>query len=367
MYAIGVNMKTLSIISGTYISKEYFDTLLNTNKDIEKIIFFTPFDPYPDCIWGYDAILSLSKHCAANNIMLSITGCSPLHYYDLRFAQLPCIKPWTTFFATTVTHYSVVNNIRPYGHTLPINKLFTSLNSKPRYNRCMFIDYMSYYNLIDTNYVSWNMTQLDVEEINRTEYQFKYWLPERLLLEESWAESTSTAHVNHRLQLTPPMQFKDSLFSLVSETVTDEIMITEKTWIPIYHQRPFLTMAAPGYHKFLQELGIELYDEVFDYSFDLDTSDVNRCVAVMQQMKALERANLLSLYKLLRPKVLRNYKRMLDIVKDGIGKPNLDNLFLENELVKYSYDNREQWPYYESWNLNSNFEFLKLYNLSKYE
>ena len=131
-----------------------------------------------------------------------------------------------------------------------------------------------------------NMTVLE-EESNNIPYLFKYWLPERLLLETTW-QDTILNNPSQTVQNTPPLQFADSLFSFISESVTDEILVTEKTWMAIYHQRPFLTFATSGYYRFLQTFGIELYDEVFDYSFDSIQDREDRCIAVMEQMKKLK-------------------------------------------------------------------------------
>lgn len=337
-------MTTLLIINGYGLTNTELYSKINSTENLDNLVIITPYDPYPEFLWGYESILSLNNYCTANNISLSIIGCSPLHYKDARFSELGCIKPWTTFFASLIIHYSIDSNISPLGHIFPINKLFTSLNSKPRYNRCMFIDHMSLYGMIENNYVSWNMTLLE-SEADTTPYKFKYWEPKRLLLESAWKHSNIQEPTAVHYQ-TPPPQFADSLFSFISETNTNEIMVTEKTWMAIYHQRPFLTFATSGYYKFLQMLGIELYDEVFDYSFDSIQDWEERCIAVMEQMKKLESADLQNLYMLLRPKVMRNYTQMLDIVKNGIGKPDITRKFLKRNIGKHKI-------YYDTWNIGN--------------
>jgi hypothetical protein len=348
-------MSTLLIVNGYGLTNSDLYNKIAATENIDTLAIFTPYDPYPEFLWGYDDTISLHMYCTANNIALSVTGCSPLHYRNARFADLQCVKPWTTFFASSVIQHSISNNITPLAHTLPITKLFTSLNSKARHNRCLFIDCMSYYNMIHNNYVSWNMTVLE-EEANNIPYQFKYWLPERLLLETTWQDTILT-NPSQSVQNTPPLQFADSLFSFISETVTDEIMVTEKTWMAIYHRRPFLTFATSGYYRFLQTLGIELYDEVFDYSFDSIQDWEDRCIAVMVQMKKLENKNLQNLYMLLRPKVLRNYTQMLDIVKHGIGKPDLPAAFWTDTDI-------ELRSYYDMWNISNHTAFVDLYRFS---
>lgn len=78
--------------------------------------------------------------------------------------------------------------------------------------------------------------------------------------------------------------FYDTYFNLVTESSANNdantgnmpLMVfdntffpTEKTFKPIYNTHPFICVADFDYHKNLNELlGFELYDEVFDYSFD---------------------------------------------------------------------------------------------------
>jgi hypothetical protein len=359
-------MSTLLIVNGYGLTNSNLYNKIAATENIDTLAIFTPYDPYPEFLWGYDDTLLLHNYCMVNNISLSVIGCSPLHYYDTRFADLVCVKPWTTFFASSVVQHSISNNIAPVGHRLPVTKLFTSLNSKPRHNRCMFIDYMSYFNMVDKNYVSWNMTIL--EEANNTTYNFMHWIPKRLVLEAAWQGSDSS-NPNQTIQNSPPPQFSDSLFSFISETVTDEIIVTEKTWMAIYHQRPFLTFATSGYHRYLQELGIELYDEVFDYSFDSIQDWKQRCIAVMEQMKKLETADLQQLYKLLHPKVLRNYTRMLDIVKIGIGKPDLPSILWPDETTGSTFKALRRLPFKDAsledvYNLGKTTAFANLYEFS---
>ena len=359
-------MSTLLIVNGYGLTNSNLYNKIAATENINTLAIFTPYDPYPEFLWGYDDTVSFQNYCTANNISLSVIGCSPLDRYDARFANLHCVKPWTTFFASSVIQHSISNNITPLAHTLPVTKLFTSLNSKIRHNRCMFIDHMSYYNMIDNNYVSWNMTPLE-EDDNNT-YNFKYWEPRRLLLETTWHDSNTTGPIQ-LMQNAPPPQFSSSLFSFISETVTDEIMVTEKTWMAIYHQRPFLTFATSGYYRFLQTLGIELYDEVFDYSFDSIPDWKQRCVAVMEQMKKLENIDLTRLYTLLRPKVLRNYKRMLDIVKDGTGKPDIPSILWPDETSGSQFKTLRRLPFkdaslYDVYNLGKTTAFADLYRFS---
>jgi len=56
---------------------------------------------------------------------------------------------------------------------------------------------------------------------------------------------------------------------LESYVTGDSIFFTEKTWKSILHERPFLLFGSKKQNNTLNYLGFELYEELFDYSFDL--------------------------------------------------------------------------------------------------
>ena len=73
----------------------------------------------------------------------------------------------------------------------------------------------------------------------------------------------------HCLYEIVPEEFLKSAVSLFCETQTVLTShLTEKTIKNLYYKKPFLGFACKGYYKFLVDNGFELYDELFDYSFD---------------------------------------------------------------------------------------------------
>lgn len=73
----------------------------------------------------------------------------------------------------------------------------------------------------------------------------------------------------HCLYEIVPEEFLQSAVSLFCETQTVLTShLTEKTIKNLYYKKPFLGFACKGYYKFLVDNGFELYDELFDYSFD---------------------------------------------------------------------------------------------------
>jgi hypothetical protein len=48
----------------------------------------------------------------------------------------------------------------------------------------------------------------------------------------------------------------------------DSVLLTEKTMKEIFFKRPFILLGSKNQNYFFKKMGFELYDEIFDYSFD---------------------------------------------------------------------------------------------------
>jgi len=214
----------------------------------------------------------------------------------------PNVTYWTTFWPTK-TYYE----LNKFGHIANNNKFtkaYVNLNNKPWYFRCEMLDALSQRNLIPKGAISWNECSID--------YDFKHWKQERLIIDPEYAESTE------QYGSFPPA-FLESFMSLVSESTMDTIFPTEKTYTPIYFKKPFIVWSVPNFHKSLQELGFELYDELFDYSFDSIKDNKKRLNAILDQVETIVDKDYQKLYNLVAEKAERNYN-ILKNIKFDISK-----------------------------------------------
>ena len=87
----------------------------------------------------------------------------------------------------------------------------------------------------------------------------------------------------------PMHLFTSTKFSLVNETgtwLTDEARgqfdatygycISEKSVYPMLNQHPIIAVACRNFHKYINDWGFELYENLFDYSFDAITDPIDR-------------------------------------------------------------------------------------------
>jgi len=77
---------------------------------------------------------------------------------------------------------------------------------------------------------------------------------------------------------------------------------------------PFLTLGSVNYHKKLQGMGFELYDEIFDYSFDSEKHLSKRIESLVKNVHfVVNKSHLLNdLYNYIKPKIQRNYEHIMD-------------------------------------------------------
>jgi hypothetical protein len=181
-----------------------------------------------------------------------------------------------------------------------IRHLYISLNGRPRSHRCIFIDILAKHDLIELGVVSWLG--------DKKEYEYKYWTPELLIIDQ---QPTNLSQFKQELL---PDQYFHSFMQVVTESRCEGFFITEKTAVPLLFNKPFIVLGCKHFHKNLQTLGFELYDEIFDYSFDEEDDVAVRCELIAQNLNKLKTKTMLELEeitKTIAPKLAKNRKLAL--------------------------------------------------------
>lgn len=199
-------------------------------------------------------------------------------------------------------------------------KLFTSLNFRKKQHRDYLIDYLAKYDLIENNYISYK--QFSVKK--NLDYKFKFFDGGELVLQEAYLKDFESAANAPEFKDIPEHAYKDSLFSLVTESSTKALWMTEKTTIPMYHKRPFIILAAPGYYAYLKSLGFHVFDDVVDTSFDLEQDVEKRTEMIVKEIVRLNKISLKKLYKRTRHSVLHNFHQIKR--KVHFGEPSLKHV-----------------------------------------
>jgi hypothetical protein len=118
-----------------------------------------------------------------------------------------------------------------------------------------------------------------------------------------------------------PEEYFKSAISFFCETQTLLTShLTEKTIKNLYYKKPFLGFACKGYYKFLVDNGFELYDELFDYSFDEYSygNRLNNYIGECKKVLDLSLDESINLVEKLKPKILHNYENCKNILKTSM-------------------------------------------------
>ena len=213
--------------------------------------------------------------------------------------KIECIQYRTIWFDVAYTQLSKANNPNPYDRTnYKFDKLFISLNSVIREHRTYFVDMLFKYKLDG---------HLSFLHIDRTTIeQFKYWDDPRVLR----LQDKEHKNVNYYLQNLPNQWYRAPIH-LISETFhtplpNGDIDISEKTTFPLLMAKPFLVAGPANFHKHLQDLGFELYTEIFDYSFDSIENYEERVDAMIKMVSNLQYKSYDELYDKCFAKAKRN-------------------------------------------------------------
>jgi hypothetical protein len=214
---------------------------------------------------------------------------------------------------------------------LEFKKHFIYLNHKSHWFRCYLIDQVAKNDLLQFGNVSWSQTN--------PPYDFKYFVPQILDLD---------GFAGHTDQHLIPSQYHESFAQLISETAHEDRFITEKSSTPLLVGKPFLSAAGQGFFNHLTEdLGFELYDEIFDYSFDQEPDMEKRFGMIIENFKNLCQVPISDLNKLhdkIKAKVIRNQTRAKQIVLDKNHYPDLvkDAIIIEAK-TKVTLDKDLWW------------------------
>jgi hypothetical protein len=294
---------------------------------IKKIIFFGPEEHEIGTLFTDVRSLKLiTKYLTQKGITYEIVvsaSLDPNLNSNWPYKNQKHFLTWETFFAYLTVNYNLHKKLKPYEHNTTITKHFISLNARSHTWRCMFVDHLYKEGLFDYGYVSWhNSDNWDYA------YKFKYWKPQIINFDKNWISNTDGVL---DIMTPPEEQFKDSLFSVISESNDQVLKITEKTYLPIYHKRPFVVYGPQNFYKLLTSQGFVLFDEIINYDFDHIPNDENntgesRCIAMLKETKKILNYDPNDLYKILKPKIEHNYRNLLKMVSTQNIDPKIKNI-----------------------------------------
>jgi len=302
-----------------------FEELKNRN-DIDHVVLMNEEEYNYMNFAGTFNFYTLLDWVNEKNIKLTVVNgwrkdTPPMHdINDEKFNCIDSIISWETYFLNlTFLSHTVRMNNSELNSERDINFTFTCLNNKPHPHRCKLMDLFGKYSLIDNQAISWVQPTFNTS----LTYNFSYWQETKLLLEDNYEKT-----LNHFQNL--PESYHSSLFQVINESTMDCYFLTEKTAIPLFLEKPFIVINKKNYNFWLKDLGFELYDEMFDYSFDSIDNDDERFEAGVQEiarLNSLSRSEQFNLYIKIKDKLTSNKMHAIELTKvcPDIVKPVFSN------------------------------------------
>lgn len=287
------------------------------DKFVEDINKFHPNIIVLFCETEWDSrelTIELAEILNLNNIKLIVTFCSyPNIYYEQKtnyFNNIELVH-WPTYWMHwTLMCSKLINfNIEYNNFKYP----FICLNNKNHKHRCALIDELTGKNLLELGIVTWH--RFPNKQLSDHIYKFKYYNDNIRVINDDFDIKLDSFLI--------PNQYHESFLHVIGEATTNVTCISEKTWLPILFKKPWIIMADQYFHQKLVDLGFELYDEIIDYSFDIEPDIETRALSIAENVKKITSQNVNDLYNLIKPKTERNYQNYMRIVKDKNYVPKI--------------------------------------------
>lgn len=104
--------------------------------------------------------------------------------------------------------------------------------------------------------------------------------------------------------------YTECVLNIITETCpVDADFFTEKTWKPIYAKQFFLTLNRPYAIKTLRDLGMDVFDDILDHSYDLEENYEKRLNLLVKEIDRLLNDNfdLIEKYKAVQQRLEQNF------------------------------------------------------------
>ena len=127
-----------------------------------------------------------------------------------------------------------------------------------------------------------------------------------------------------------PKEYFLGLIDIVTEGSNNmSTHFSEKSFKSLFYRKPFISIAGPYWYETLKKSGFELYDELFDYSFDIDENKNSRLKDILLQIKEinlLDYSDLVNIVKNIVPKIEHNYHHLYNLKSRALKDAYSNNI-----------------------------------------
>lgn len=228
-----------------------------------------------------------------------------------------------------------------------LTKSYLTYNGRERLHRTQLVDALRQNELWDKGVITYSwQTYCDSNDLPDPDAYPDWMFSDKLKVKDNSDHPDQNFVCSYEIS----QEFLSGFCHVVAETLcegddhddtSNRMFVTEKTMMPIWFLRPFLILSNPGFHTKLKDhWDIELYDEIFDYSFDSETDRRKRIIGIIKNIKDLEsrQSEWPALFEKILPKLKRNRDKMKAIATDIAEVPQylIDQLYNPDHKIPTS-------------------------------
>lgn len=322
--------------------------------DPDKILLFCLEEFAPEQIFR-KLIDKLSPWLVENNKIAKILKCDPDN--QILAPNIITEKTFAYYLSLMQCHrnFEKLNIDFTKSHLLA-TKLFTCYNSNPKFHRGLTIDALARENLLNDCFYTVHFPYVynNDEDDGLTKFEYKYFDKKVKYDEADYDRHSPRFDSSYMAQ-----SFLTGFIDLVTESTHHKQIhiLSEKTTKSIFALKPFIVVGTQHFHKFLyEEYGIEMYNELFDYSFDSEPNIVDRVEGVVENIKRIKATYSVEerdrIHDLLLPKMMKNKTTFLEY---GLSK----NKMIPDSL-KFMFTNEPYEFYGDVKDCKYVFEYYKM-------
>jgi hypothetical protein len=331
-----ISSEEFVILTGEHTQEGNFNLIIEKIKgtNVKEIFFWCGYEYAPNGDIGVKECQKLNRFCEDNNIIFYFIFSTNDSEYYKNCEQYNQSSFRILYWPTHLLHYTynfLMNKFNTIGNVRNnFEKIFLNFNNRPYHHRCLTVDKLFENRLNEYGKISWNI--LTTVHHNDNSYNFKNW-NESIMKIDNFNYLTG--------EVTDDLLKTDTFMSLVSESTDEIFFVTEKTFKSILIGQIFYCIGSKGQNLKLKQFGFKLYDDLFDYTFDMKDSLEERVEGAIKNIKNLIGKDLYELHSKVQHVIEFNKNRALEIVKDDPYIPvkfmemfrKFPNKFYESDIL----------------------------------
>lgn len=345
-----------------FISETNFDKQVQEIESIKPDLIYGigTFEPVAER-WFGEFINKIQNYLIKNNTIFTIISVWTSENIKIQNCKLENSSgslSWGIMLLDQYKHYDgsqIVN----------AEKLYTCYNRTPNDTRAVLVDNLVKENLLKDGVVTFHYPN------SLSNYIWKYHDGSKLMDELDYINPAPPGHTGKiYYSCGIPAGYLNGFMDIICETegrsnYEDECYyLSEKSYKALLIGKPFITLQSCNFHKkYLKDFyGLELYDELFDYSFD-SCEDVNeRILGIIENIKRIKpllsnKNDKQKLYDIIKPKLDYNRNRLIQLANDpNFMIPKSIRFIFESNIEvfgDYKYINIINYIRNKGWNKNS--------------